>query len=246
MSYPPSTVFGFAGISVLVVSGILGAGVVLGRRYQPILTRYHLPAILLVLLAITVGVTAVVVAGSLSQDTSRIDYAVEPCNESFHGPPDSAEQLREFHDLSLHAQDVFLSALRSEGEYTTLDRPSDFDYISDTTEVNYVQYESTCYVLTAEGPGPLAGVGSYVLLVGGGAAAVALLVVGLGSLVWPTLKVPLSVLTGLTGTAVLVAASVPSGRQLLAVVVGIPVVTWLALGLLERWLDVEFHDRMRP
>ena len=244
MSYSLSTVFGLVGLGVVMGAGALLLGIHLGRRSDVTVTRYHLPAIALVVLAVTVGITAVAGAESLEREIDRVDYSVQSCEESTYSPPNTDQQIQAFRDLSPPAQDIFLSALRTEGEYSSPERPSEFDYSSDTPELNFVRYDSECYVLQAWGAGPLAGLGIYVLLVFGGSLALLLLCVGTGSLVWPRFKLPLSVLAGLTGTVLLVNAVSLGGRQFLAVFVALPLLAWLALWALERRLDWQFRERM--
>jgi hypothetical protein len=109
------------------------------------LTRYHIPAIMLALFALTSGLMIPVGAEMIRSDAEKHDYRVESQVEGCDTP--AAERVTEFSELSPAAQEVFLSALRSDEGYTTTVHPEEYEISTDTTQENYIVYESDCYSL---------------------------------------------------------------------------------------------------
>jgi len=119
------------------------AGVIVFLRSD--LTRYHIPVIMLALFALTSGLMIPVGAEMIQSDAEKHDYRVESQAEECDTTAD--ERVAEFSELSPAAQDVFLSALRSDEGHTTTVRPEEYKISTDTTEENYIVYESDCYSL---------------------------------------------------------------------------------------------------
>lgn len=119
------------------------AGVVVFLRAD--LTRYHIPVIMLALFALTSGLMIPVGAEMIQSDAEKHDYRVESHVEGCSAAAD--EQINEFSEMSPDAQEVFLSALQSDEEYTTTIHPEEYELSSDTTQENYIVYESDCYSL---------------------------------------------------------------------------------------------------
>ncbi|WP_152420071.1 hypothetical protein [Halorubrum distributum] len=84
-------------------------------------------------------------AEMIQSDAEKHDYRVESHVEGCSAAAD--EQINEFSEMSPDAQEVFLSALQSDEEYTTTIHPEEYELSSDTTQENYIVYESDCYSL---------------------------------------------------------------------------------------------------
>ena len=151
------------GLGILVAIFLIAGALVYLRSD---LTRYHIPVIVLALFALTSGVLVPTAAYTMERENEKIDYQVEDQVEGCDTA--DAERVTEFDKLSPDAQDVFLSALHSSGQYTTTQSPYPYQISSDSTVENYVVYESDCYSLVGYSR---AGIGS-------GLATLALLVVG--------------------------------------------------------------------
>jgi len=121
----------------------LVAGVIVFLRSD--LTRYHIPVVMLVLFALTSGLMIPVGAEMIQSDAEKYDYRVKPQVEGCNAAADG--QITEFSEMSPDAQEVFLSALESDEEYTTTRHPGEYELSTDTTQENYIVYESDCYSL---------------------------------------------------------------------------------------------------
>lgn len=157
MLSPLATVFGVL-VAIFLIAGAIA-------RLRSGLTRYHVPVLALALLALTSGV---VVAGEYRTTTAeieQIDYRVDSQAEGCDAA--EADRVSEFNELSPDAQDVFLSTLRSDEEYTTTENPDQFYISSDNGVENYIRYESECYSLVGYGAGLGAGWYIYMLLLFG-------------------------------------------------------------------------------
>lgn len=121
------------------IAVFLVAGAVVSLRSD--LTRYHIPTIMLALFTLTSGVLVPVYAYSINRDANTIDYQVESQAEGCETV--DTGRVHEFSDLSPDAQDVFLSALQSDGTYATTVAPSEYRIGYDTPP-DYIIYESDC------------------------------------------------------------------------------------------------------
>lgn len=155
-------------IAVVLALGMLGAVARLLAGHDRPLTRYHAPAVLLLVLAVTGAFGTAVAYEQAHRDVTSVDYTAEPCGQSVFGsttagddnpsaetpvttaPADRGES--EFEDLPPKAQEIFLQALRTDGSYSTRERPDGIVYETDTPAVNYIEYESTCYEFVASAP----------------------------------------------------------------------------------------------
>jgi len=135
---PPSAIQ--LGIPIVI---FLIAGVLVFLRSD--LTRYHIPVIMLALFALTSGLMIPVGADMIQSNAEKHDYRVESQLEECDTTAD--DRVTEFSELSPDAQDVFLSTLQSDGGYTTTMHPEEYEISTDTTEENYIVYESDCYSL---------------------------------------------------------------------------------------------------
>lgn len=168
---------------VPVAALVFGVGGIVAFAYRSSLTRYHVPAIVLTLLAVTAGLSTVGGVFWFQQQAHQVEYSVDDCG----GPQATSvgEPARIAYDeLSSDAKDVFQSALAADGEYTTTTDPDDFVYQDDTgTDLNYITYESECYAFHAD-PVSGFGVGLMIpyLIAGGTVATLLFLGFALGSL----------------------------------------------------------------
>lgn len=266
------TVFG---LSVFTVFGLLVALVLFGtvirylRRNRPF-TKYHLPAIVLLLLGVTAAFGTVVGVEVMDRDLNGVEYTVRaeqpPAERSADTPSDTTAVITtdvpgtkmggpyEFDELSPDAQDVFRSTVERDGTYTTRTHPSEFrdDSPGDVGGPGYtfVRYESTWYKLTADaGGGPLAGLGYAIVLPLGIFLTTILFSVGWATIAIPSFKWAAAVLGGLSTVVVssLVApgwAILPGLESPVFTVVLVTLVVWILLWLLERQLSTSFRERM--
>jgi hypothetical protein len=266
------TVFG---LSVFTIFGLLVALVLLGtvirylRRNRPV-TKYHLPAILLLLLGVAAAFGTVVGVEVMDRDLNGIEYTVRaeqpPAERSADTPSDTTAVITtdvpgtkmggpyEFEELSPGAQDVFRSTVQRDGTYTTRTHPPEFqdDSPGDVGGPGYtfVRYDSTWYKLTSDaGGGPLAGIGYAVVLPLGILLATISLVVGWAALVVPSFKWATAVLVGLS-TVVVSSLTAPGWTILpglespVFTVVLVTLVVWVLLRLLETQMTASFRERM--
>lgn len=150
------------GAVVLLIGGLVAA------RYRDSLTWYHVPAVVLLLLGLTVAGTAAAAAQSINQESQEIDYEVDRCESETDAGPTTmtpGTEYLEFESLSPAAQQVFEKTLENGGEYTATRSPDDFRYSSDTWETNYVRYDSQCYTLVADSVGPGGGLAVFFIFV---------------------------------------------------------------------------------
>lgn len=236
-------------VGVVIVVSLLGVGLV--RKYRPSITGYHAPALLLVLLGVSVGLTAMIAVGaaSIPGDADRIDYHVERCGAEFGFQPDSSRQVRQFQELSPEAKDVFLAAKRTEGEYSTSRSPSDLKYVSDHTSsesVNFVQHESECYVLVAETGGSWgAGLAAAILFAVGVGGALLLVVPAVVSLAVGSFKLPTAYLVGLVAFVAAWRTPGPGSLRTWALAFAVVVLTWVLLRIVETRSSTSFNERMK-
>lgn len=180
----PVAIFLIAGVIVFLRSG---------------LTRYHIPVIMLALFALTSGLIIPVGAELIQADAERIDYRVTPqqgsCNET------ADKQVTRFDTLSTEAQDVFLSTLQSDNEYTTTAHPDEYELSTDVSAENYIIYESDCYLLVGSSRGGL----HYGLLIHGLYVVGIPVTIGLAALAgfsyqYRSFRIPVAVVSGITTT----------------------------------------------
>lgn len=136
-----ATVFGFSVVTIVglfIVLAVARTVIHYLRRNRP-LTKYHVPAIMLLLLWVTAAFGIVLAVEAVDRELQGTEYAVvaeQPPSDSFSDsqetPPDTRETITtqaylvsgkemsgpyKFDELSPDAQDVFLSALRGEDSY---------------------------------------------------------------------------------------------------------------------------------
>lgn len=240
------------GACALVVTGALC------YRHRAALTRYHLPALLLLALAVTGAFGTAVGYEQAHREGHRIEYTVEECvtSEDAAGVGDSPvttvprERVeREFESLSPGAQEVFLQTLGNGGTDTARERPPDLRYEGDTQAVNYVRYEGTCYALVGD---TVSGIPFYLpRYLGTGLLLVALFLCGVWSLRARRFRFPVAVLAGSAtgfGVALVLAGRLPTalhtGLMFVAAALSGYVAASGLLGLLERKRGERFRDRM--
>ena len=147
---PPSPVELFLGVGgvVFFVGGVIA-------YYRSSVTMNT--TLVLVLLAVTCSLTGVVGVSATYTDAQKYDYTVEETS-SQNCNSENVTTFNEYSDysnLSPEAQEIFHSTLQTDGEYTTTTHPDDLRLQSDTTSLNFIQYESTCYALSALSRGGL-------------------------------------------------------------------------------------------
>jgi len=161
---------------------------VLKRLWDANVTREQLSAIILLLLGVSVAFGTAGGYELLDRTSTGAEYNVEV----FEGGPDDRSEepyqtvlgVRmggpyDFEHLSPEAQDVFLSALESDGVYTTRANPTEFHDDSDPDVGGrgyvFVEYDSTWYkVETLDNGGDSSILLFLVALLCGGAATLAL------------------------------------------------------------------------
>lgn len=243
-----------------VVGLVFVIGAIVSVAYRSRLTVYHVPAIVLTLLAISVGISTAAGVFSLQHEADQTTYSISECN----GPQTTStvpqttpsvpqtQALRDstslqFDSLSPDAKDVFRAALEADGEYTTTTRPEDFVYQDDTgSDLNYIQYESECYALHADSGGGL-GIGLMIgfLLIGGGVVTLVLFSAGLASVLSDRFKVPVSILSGVGAIiAGFTRAPWPTPEVLVGTAIATVVVTWVVLRAIESRGTESFRERM--
>lgn len=205
------------------------------------LTRYNLPAVALVVVGVGVGVATVGQAATMVQWEDTYRYTVDQTDEP-EIPRDAT--VTPFQELSPTAQEIFLTGHDRGDDYTRTKRAPDFQYDDDDVPVdgyNYVQYEGDYYRVWAEivTGGSL---GALVLLTGGLPAALVLACLGLVCWAYTLVKIPSSVLSGLVMTGI---GMQTAGVTLVTVGGGVAamLLTWLALALLDRYLQVPVEPR---
>lgn len=227
-------------VLVFVVGGIVAF------VYRSSLTRYHVPALVLTLLAVTAGMTIAFGIVSAKGQAEEVTYTASPCADSQYRGTTATVRLN-YSSLSPAAQDVFLSTVEADGEYTTTTRPDEFEYQGDVgTIVNRISYDSECYLLRADSGGSL-GLGLFVtfLLFVGGPVTLLGLTVGLAGLRWRLFTLPLSLVAG--AVAGIAAAAV--GRwagEVLAWAAVTAAVTWLVVKVYDTRRSETFRELMDP
>jgi hypothetical protein len=237
---------------------LVAAGALL-YTHRRALTRYHLPAVLLLALAVTGAFGTAVGYEQADREGHRVEYTVEPCVTSDGDsagvgdatvttvPADRSET--DFENLSPEAQTVFLQTLRNGGTYTAQKRPADLRYEGDTEAVNYVRYESTCYALVGD---TASGIPFYVpRYLGTGLLSVVLFLCGWWSLTTPRFRAPVAVLAGSStgfGAALVLAEWLPTAMHTALLFVAVSLTGYVAAGgalrLLEQRRSERFRDRM--
>jgi hypothetical protein len=243
---------------ILPVAGIVfGVGGLVTLAFRTSLTWYHVPSIVLILLAMTAGISTATGAISLDREVEKTDYSVGECADpqaTPSGDPDGPEPTvvddpnrLEFSSLSADGKDVFRAALQADGVYTTTTRPAEFIYQGDTgTALNYIQYEGECYALHADSRGGLgAGLFMSIVVPTGVFLTVVLLALGLGSLLAGWFKIPTSILAGIALPIVWPGlVSWPSLAVLVAFSPATILLTWVSLRTIETRSSRTFQERM--
>ncbi|MXR50583.1 hypothetical protein GRX03_03030 [Halovenus sp. WSH3] len=103
----------------------------------------------LLILTVLTGSVTIVGIEVLQWNADTVEYSIETLSQSCDPQSDSRYVL-EYSNLSATDQEIFRSALRADDVYTTRTPPDDFLVQTDTTEDNYVRYDSECYRLTAQ------------------------------------------------------------------------------------------------
>ncbi|ELZ56834.1 MULTISPECIES: hypothetical protein [Halorubrum] len=185
--------------------------------------------IVLALLALTSGMLIATEYHATQTDAERIDYRIEPQAEGCETA--DADRVSEFDELSPDAQEVFLSTLRSDGEYTTTESPDQFRISSDNDVENYVVYESDCYSLVGYGAGLGTRIYLYVLLLFGIPFTLALAVLAVYSYRADSFRLPATIVAavGVGAVSTAATANVVGG---VATAIGVFVVglAWTGLG----------------
>lgn len=202
-------------------------------------SRPHSLMLVLLLLAVTSGLTGVIGASATVLDAEKIDYTVrqtEPqqCNSENPSSP------KEYSELSSEAQNVFRSTLQTDGAYTTKTHPDDFRLMTDQGTVNHIQYESTCYELSAQSRGSF-GTGFVVIfyLIAGGVGF--LLASGL-SLALGRANEAISMLSGLGSAVILAESGMIQFSHLAGATVLIGILTWIVVRGIEKSSHKSFSE----
>lgn len=144
------------------------------------LTRYTLPAVVLLIVGIGVGVAAVGQAANMVHWKDTYRYTGTQIDES-EIPKNTT--VTPFQELSPTAQDLFLRVHDGNESYTTTERAPEFQYDDDDVAMdgyNYIQYEGKHYrVWAAVETGQ--GLGALLILAGGLSTALVLVTL---SLIW--------------------------------------------------------------
>jgi len=206
-------------------------------------TRYTLPAVVLLVVGVIVGIAAVGQAASMVQWEDSYRYTATQIDES-EVPEDAT--VTSYQELSPTAQEIVLTVHDQENDYTTTERVSDLRYDDDDVAMdgyNYIQYEGEHYrVYAAIETGQ--GLGALMVLAGGLSTALGLIGVGLLCWAYPLVKLPSSLLSGLVvaGLGIQTAGMTPLTMSggLAAIVL-----TWLGLTLLDRRSQVITEPRRK-
>ena len=154
----------------------------------------------LLVLTIVTGSMTVVGSGYTTWESDKIEYSTEaldrPCEprysdnnetESTNTQSDSRNVLS-YDNLSTEAQEIFRSAVQADDEYTTRILPDEFVLQTDTTNANYVQYNSECYRLTAQSKRETPLLYAFILRTIGGGLTAIFAITTVISLVWTTIQ----------------------------------------------------------
>lgn len=245
---PLSTVGWFVAVGTVVF--ILGG---MRAHFQLSVTVYHIPLIVLLLLIVTGGLTGGIIAFNTVPEADKIDYrtstARSDCGEfSGYSEPDDTDVTTQYRELSPTAQEIFRSALRADGIYTTNERPDDFRYRHESTlGENYIRYNADCYELNADPrgtgfEGDLTRLGN--ILSGTFLAVVVLFVAKRVSWERRSFKLPTAILVGLGSMGGLAVGGLLNQLAGAAVLIGL--LTWVGLTGIERMMDGTFRERMEP
>jgi len=127
-------------------AGILAGGYLVYRNRDD-LTGYHIPAVILIILA--AGAFGGV--GGTLDAANAVHYTVQECQEDGYRSPPSPAAVREFDELPPQSQEIFIEALDHPRGYRTSTKPNDLNLVTgdqySRSDVNFVRYESACYVL---------------------------------------------------------------------------------------------------
>jgi len=203
--------------------------------------RYQVPAVVLLVLGLSIGVPAVGQAYTTMQSEEAYRYAGSQIDAS-EVPADVSPTP--FAELSPTAQEIFLTVHDRGDDYTTTKQASDFQYNDDDVAMdgyNYIQYEGEYYqVYAAVQTG--SDLGALLSLTGGLAGAFILVGLGLVTLVFDLVTFPSGVVSGVvvTGLGLQIAGMTP-------VVVGsgiaAMVLTWVVLILVDRHFQITIKPR---
>jgi len=203
--------------------------------------RYQAPAVVLLVLGLSIGMPAVGQAYTTMQSEEAYRYAGSQIDAS-EVPADVSPTP--FAELSPTAQEIFLTVHDRGDDYTTTKQASDFQYNDDDVAMdgyNYIQYEGEYYqVYAAVQTG--SDLGALLSLTGGLAGAFILVGLGLVTLVFDLVTFPSGVVSGVvvTGLGLQIAGMTP-------VVVGsgiaAMVLTWVVLILVDRHFQITIKPR---
>lgn len=203
--------------------------------------RYQVPAVVLLVLGLSIGMPAVGQAYTTMQSEEAYRYAGSQIDAS-EVPADVSPTP--FAELSPTAQEIFLTVHDRGDDYTTTKQASDFQYNDDDVAMdgyNYIQYEGEYYqVYAAVQTG--SDLGALLSLTGGLAGAFILVGLGLVTLVFDLVTFPSGVVSGVvvTGLGLQIAGMTP-------VVVGsgiaAMVLTWVVLILVDRHFQITIKPR---
>lgn len=210
-------------VAIFLIAGVLAL-------LRSDLTRYHIPVIMLALFALTSGLMIPVGAEMIQTDAEKIDYRVESQLEGCSTAADV--QVTEFNTLSPEAQEVFLSALQSDEVYTTTVHPDEYDLSTDTTQENYIVYESDCYSLVGYSRGGLGyGILFNLLFVIGIPVTIGLATLAGFSYRNRSFRTPVTAVSGITAAVGLY--TIVGLRTLIPISFLLAAVVWIVLGDFE-------------
>lgn len=134
-------------LSIVFFAAAIIAGAYVVYRNRGKLTAYHIPAVILIILA--AGAFGGI--GGTLHAANSVHYEVQECEEDGFQSPSSTSAVREFDELSPPSQEIFRKALDEPQGYRTVERPNDLNILTgdqySRSDVNFVRYQSTCYVL---------------------------------------------------------------------------------------------------
>jgi len=208
------------------------------------LTRYQIPALVMLLVGISAGVAVTGQAYSMVETENTYLYTGSQIDES-DVPSDAT--VTAFEELSPTAQDIFLTVHDRGDEYRTTEKASNLQYDDDDVSMdgyNYVRYEDDYYNLYAAVDSGQ-GLGAWVVLSLGLPVALVLVVLGVVSWAFDLVKLPSGVLSGLMvvglGTQITGVTPVTIGGGVAAMVL-----TWVGLTLADQCLSVTIEPRSDP
>jgi len=208
------------------------------------LTRYQVPALVILLVGISGGVAVAGQAYSMVETENTYLYTGSQIDES-DVPSDAT--VTAFEELSPTAQEIFLTVHDRGDEYRTTEQASDLQYDDDDVSVdgyNYVRYEGDYYNLYAAIDSGQE-LGAWVVLYLGLPVALVLIVLGVISWAFDLVKLPSGVLSGLVvaglGAPITGVTPVMIGGGVAAMVLA-----WVGLTLVDQHLPVTIEPRSGP